>query len=663
MSKQPMKSESFASLYDSNLAWLSSNLGLKQRQKLLSYTTSHDILPSLSHEDFDLQYTCKVIDSLKSPRRISFLPVEATFNPNSTPKTLDEASCSSVGSTEFSLLTYLFSAIPSYYPSSNNSFNPNLLLLGSCSLPAVVDQVINNALLSKYQTIILAESSTSSFLSILNYIDFPDFIRRLKELNISFHLFLEDTYELLTENIYDYFSKSNPFLIFGLDVVIQPLLNPILVKVEDWVLSQDGIGYRYASNLGFSTDELNQSINSFITYHRNPLIKGFYSSPIEKSNLSVVTGSGPSLDENLDWIKSNESSLTIFAAGSSVRSLLSHGIKPSFLVVQERNPVIYDYLLEVLSEFPELSDITLLGSDSIDSRNFTLFDRSFIFQRPLSSVSPLFYEFRPCILPTSGPESVNACTEAALMMGSSNILLLGCDFAAPNKSLPRSKNAFGLSPRDFDIPVRGNQQRTVYSQLSLLHAKQCLERVLEVFPTVNVVRSGEGVSFQNEKYVTLSNGITPADLCDSHSVPYPAQSPQCKLSHSSDKRISDFVSSFTTYISSLNQIVQSSQVWDRHLESSISDFFLLDLKHQGEPTIDLAARRLLRHCFYHLTHQLYLSRSSETDFAAAKAVFESRSHLLIELLTRIFNTLKSNIDFISSSSEPLNELKQCLSNR
>ena len=105
--------------------------------------------------------------------------------------------------------------------------------------------------------------------------NFADFIALLRKLNISFHLVLEDTYDLLSENLYDYFSKINPFLIFGLDVATQPLLSPILVELEDWVLSQGGIGYRYVSNLGFTTDELNQSLNSLITYHRNPQMKNF----------------------------------------------------------------------------------------------------------------------------------------------------------------------------------------------------------------------------------------------------------------------------------------------------------------------------------------------------------------------------------------------------
>ena len=655
-----MKSEDVNSQFDKNISWLESNLGNNQKQKILSHGVESERSKKITNEDFELEYTNAVLSRLKSPRRISFIPIEATFNGDLKPQSVKEASCSLLGSTEFSLLSFLFSSVTSHVPTSKTTQNSHLLLLGSCALPGLVNQALHDIDNSNYQTIILVESSISSFLSVLHHIDFPHFIQRLKDLSISFNLILEDSFEVLTENIYEYFSKSNPFLIFGLDVVSQPLLNPTLVKIEDWILSQTGIGYRFASNLGFSTDELNQCINSFITYHQNPQITGIHSCSIQKKDLSIVTGSGPSLDENLDWIKKYQDSLTIYAAGSSVISLLSHGITPSFLVVQERDPIIYDYLLDVSLEYPEFSDIILLGSDTIDSRNYSLFDRFFVFQRPLSSVSPLFFEFRSSTLPTSGPESVNASVEAALMMGSSNILLLGCDFAAPNKSLVRSKNAFGLSPRDFDIPVRGNFQRTVYSQLSLLHAKQCLERVLEIFPTVNVMRCGEGVSLQNENLVSLSPDISPTDLLDSRAIPHSSSLIDCNLVDSTEKRLSAFVSSLTTYITSFNQSVQSCKCWDTQFERTISNFFSIDLNNNAEQPIDLAARRLLRHCFYHLTYQIYLSRASADDFSSAKTVLDSRASLLTDLITYIFETLKLNLDDISSSSDPYNCLKRYL---
>ena len=427
-----MDSNSNQSFFDSNVAWLKSNLPKQQSDKIFSNIPNFESLLQLSQDDFHLEYTLPVFKALEAPRRISFHPVEASIIGESTANSIEAAAANAIGATNFSLLSYTFAACPSTIKPDVQQPNHNLLLLGSYSLPALLQKLLSkDDKFISYQTIILAESSISSFLSSLQYLNFAHFIELLRTLNISFHLVLEDTYDLLSENLYDYFSKINPFLIFGLDVATQPLLSPILVELEDWVLSQGGIGYRYVSNLGFTTDELNQSLNSLITYHRNPQMKGLHSCASDNQLLSVVTGSGPSLDEHLDWLNKYKDSLTIYAAGSSVRSLLSHGIKPSFLVVQERDPVVYDYLLEVSTEYPELRDITLLGSDTIDPRNFTLFDSFFVFQRPLSTVSALFCEFRPSILPIAGPESVNASVESVLMMGSANVLLLGCAFAAP----------------------------------------------------------------------------------------------------------------------------------------------------------------------------------------------------------------------------------------
>ena len=115
-------------------------------------------------------------------------------------------------------------------------------------------------------------------------------------------------------------------------------------------------------------------------------------------------------------------------------------------------------------------------------------------------------------MPIGGPESVNACFECALSLNSTNILLLGCDFAASSKSKVRSTNAFGVSPRDFDIPVAGNKGKTVFSQLSLLFVKQAMESVITLYPKVNVLRAGEGASMESTTNIVLSDSVTPCSL-------------------------------------------------------------------------------------------------------------------------------------------------------
>ncbi len=56
-----------------------------------------------------------------------------------------------------------------------------------------------------------------------------------------------------------------------------------------------------------------------------------YLSPsLSKNSRIAVVASGPSLDNDLDWLAQNQDNLIIFAAHSAVKTLLHHGIRPDF---------------------------------------------------------------------------------------------------------------------------------------------------------------------------------------------------------------------------------------------------------------------------------------------------------------------------------------------
>ena len=284
MLNQPMNSDSNQSFFNSNISWLKSNLPQHQSNKIFSNSSDPETLLKLSQDDFELEYTLPVFKALETPRRISFHPVESSIVGECNANSIESAAANAIRSTNFSLLSYAFTAFPSTTTAVPQQLNHNLLLLGSYALPAVFQKILAKDVDTiRYQTIILAESSVSSFLSSLQYFDFAHFIDLLRELKISFHLVLEDTYELLTENIYDYFSKVNPFLIFGLDVASQPLVSPLLVKLEDWLLS---LAWDIVLlQIGFSTDELNQRINSLIAHNKYPQLTGYRSCPLSSKAL------------------------------------------------------------------------------------------------------------------------------------------------------------------------------------------------------------------------------------------------------------------------------------------------------------------------------------------------------------------------------------------
>ena len=131
-------------------------------------------------------------------------------------------------------------------------------------------------------------------------------------------------------------------------------------------------------------------------------------------------------------------------------------------------------------------------------------------------------------------------------------------------------------------------------------------------------------SLQDERLVSLSPYTSPTDLLDSAAHSNSSSPPDCNLVLSSQNRISEFSSSLTNYIASLNKLVQECKCWDVQFERNITNFFTIELNNRNEKPIYLAARRLLRHYFYHLIHHLYLSRDSVENFSY-QSLFQSRS--------------------------------------
>lgn len=656
-----METNPTQSLLSRNLDWLNSNLHQSQLDKLALTQVDVSNIDSLSDDDFHLEYTSQLVSNFDSPRKISL------YNIPKTGKMLSKQQLSHdiIGSTEFTILDALSSQGRAVDEEPLSLLIPNYILIGSYTLPAVLQKITLDASFSaKIQSLILIESSSSNFLSSLQYFDFAHFIACLKKYNIAFQLIFEENTDSLIESTYHYIARVNPFLVYGLNVVPQPRLIPSLVKFEDWLFSQSGVGYRYTASLGFTTDEINQTVNSLITYKKYPSLKGIRSTISENEKLTVVTGSGPSLDSHLDWLKANNEKITIYAAGSSVQSLLAHNIKPSYLVVNERNPIVYDYLVEVKSSYPELSDITFVASDTIDSRSFSLFDKFLIYQRPGSAVSPLFSEFRPHILPAAGPESVNACFESALTMGCTNILLLGCDFASYKRSHPRSKNAFGLSPRDLDIPVSGNRKRTVFSQLSLLFVRDQIERAMAIFPSVNVIRSGEGAALANENYIDVDLTTDPLNLLLTSATSDISRLPSSLLYDASQIDISAKINSIkveiSSYLNSLTHTLDSAVSWSLPLEQSLSAFIYPELQDKNDTVTALAAKRILRHCIFHLLHQLYHCRHNQDAFSVGKQAFIAKVIYLDEILNYFYSTLDQNFHLICSADKPLSQFRLCL---
>ena len=488
----------------------------------------------------------------------------------------------------------------------------DLVIMGSLAIASICNLLaeVRRGSIS-ILSITLVESDVRQLCALLHLIDFKSFIEECKSLRIKFHLIYDSKKLVIQEELYRYITSSLPASFHGLQVIASPLRLPILEELRAWLFAQSGLGFRFLGTLGSSTDELNQLAASAVNLSNPCKARWLYppeAGPASLDQVALVVGSGPSLDEHLPWISAHSSSVTIFAAGSSLGSLLRYGIQPDVVVFLERGSSVYDDLQELIQEGHQLSTIKLIASITTDPRLSRVFQETYYFHRPASSSFLLSPENKNACLLHAGPESNNAAVDAVLHVGFSRLVLIGCDFAASNRDHRRSRGALGHTPRELNEPVLGNKGRTVFSEPSLLVARDALDASLSFFPKVHVLRLGEGAQIKNAINVTGDEILSQGWLSKSK-LWSPIESQCPAIASSSDSICSTLQlarSNLDLYSKPLIDQLTAAPCrhWTSDSHQIFGCLFAQDALSDSRPA-EAMVRRLYRETLFHAIHAVY----------------------------------------------------------
>lgn len=258
--------------------------------------------------------------------------------------------------------------------------------------------------------------------------------------------------------------------------------------------------------LGFAMDEYNMLWHSWHSLLTEPKV---FAAPSKKLNLpALVVGSGPSLDKDIEKIKQISDSHIIIAAASSSYSLLKNGIEPDFLILLERGTHEVDNYTKLKSDYPNIKT-RLIACVSCASKLHELFDESAIYFRPGSTPSTLFSPAPINVVDYEGPQTVNTAVSVALRITTGDILLMGIDLGTTSLDNPRSKDAVGISPRDFNLVEQGNFSSKVYTERELLDGaiamQDCIKAVgqgrVSVFNASNGLKIGNTTPIKIDEYI------------------------------------------------------------------------------------------------------------------------------------------------------------------
>ena len=282
---------------------------------------------------------------------------------------------------------------------------------------------------------------------------------------------------------------------------------------------------------GPCVDELMMLKHSLLNFSNNDYIFSDSFLKNSKSSISdsfVVVGSGGSLDQNLDVIKSLQPSTWIVSAGSSIGTLLREGIVPDFHIHVERgwgDSYANDYS-DVFSSFgnEELSSMSAVLPTSIHPSIHSLYRRSIFYSRGGQSPPFAFPFLRETCLKFEGPQCLSAAFAFVMHLCPREVFLVGADLGANSVDQARSLHAVGYSERAFKLVVPGNFSSTANTNRDMLFQ----------------------ASFMQSAFNSVSSKVCVYNLSDGIRLPFAAPWPR--------ERVDDYLSSGPALIDKVGRL-------------------------------------------------------------------------------------------------------------
>ena len=190
--------------------------------------------------------------------------------------------------------------------------------------------------------------------------------------------------------------------------------------------------------LGFYDDEL-MSLKYTLTNIQHttiPIFKG--GTKLPKDSSVFVIAAGPSIDDDIEYIKKFKDQVVIISSGTALRILIENDIIPDYHLETERTYSKYVGLSDMGVEKKYFDQITFIGLNVIHPEVWTLFKNKKIFCRENdcgSSIMPDIPRLDHC-----NPTATNGALSFASELGFDNIYLFGTDVGYWDENNHHSKD-------------------------------------------------------------------------------------------------------------------------------------------------------------------------------------------------------------------------------
>ena len=332
------------------------------------------------------------------------------------------------------------------------------------------------------QALILVEPNLEFLAQSLNVFDW----RKLHDMMIDrggyLNVILSDSSDHVFMRIKHDIRLTNPCSMDGM-ILFTNYSNPLYPQMYERLHNDIHL---ILSGLGFYFDETVMLANTHENLHAGTARMARFDRNKIRGYPIFIIASGPSLDNDMEWIKINQDKAVIVACGSAIMPLLRNGVQPDFTVEIENIPELHPMMVDTI-KYVDVSKVHLLASTTIDPRVPKFFDQTSYYFRPALSCYPAFARKEDEPLENGSPTVTNAALALAQSFGFREFYLFGADMGSKIQGLAHSKHAWQNSDEGcevdikFNIPVRGNFGGTVYSYQDMNWTRDELELAIQHF--------------------------------------------------------------------------------------------------------------------------------------------------------------------------------------
>jgi hypothetical protein len=361
------------------------------------------------------------------------------------------------------------------------------------------------------QHVVVAENNMDHFMASLYVVDWETIVSPyLADEERSFRFILipnAQTEQQLRDVIWNHLIDFCPFFPV-MTFFYNHLGSPHFNRVIDSICADL---YVHLFSFGNYDDELNQLNNAIHNFKQGvkrlpPPLPGGVNLPV------CIVGSGPSLDERIEWLKALQGKALIISCGTALRALYKQGIKPDIQIELESD--FKTFVTQNLTEDKEyMRSIKLIGAAQLTPRMFGLFDEKRLFFKA-EGVLQGFFAAPGEAIAEAAPTCTNAALAFAFHYDFKQILLFGLDYGFPDKQQHHASGAVyykedgpdGLNHaalhEDANLfRVKGASGNDILTSNFLFASKRRTENIIQALNKGHIYNCSNGSHIENTQWL------------------------------------------------------------------------------------------------------------------------------------------------------------------